>query len=737
MIEKDFDIPFIADLALREKQIQQNYRPVIAVHKWFARRPGTLFRVLLLSEFSGKPLREVFYKANDLSGRHVADPFMGGGTPILEANRVGCKVTGFDINPMSYWIVKQEIEHLDLDAYKEAAESLRSDLEKEIGHLYRTRCTLCGSHDAHVKYFLWVKTKPCHKCGKDIDLFPGYLLSADSRHPKNVFICPTCGELTETSDRNKPGRCNHCSAELTLNGSAKRSRCRCPVCNADNHFPDADLGPPRHRLFALEYHCLRCKPSHRGRFFKKPDDQDVAQVAAAERRLSRMRPKYVPDDEIPSGDETNRLHRWGYKRYLEMFNDRQLLGLELSARFISKISNERVRNALATNLSDLLRYQNMLCRYDTRALKSLDIFSVHGFPVGLIQCESNFLGIMEAGRNMCVGSGGWANIIEKFKKAKSYCDRPFEVRYQGRIKKIIPINGEWIGDHLNSVDSKLTRVVDISCQNAASSKLPDASLDAVFTDPPYFGNVQYAELMDFCYIWLKKLVGQNSQAFDADSTRTPDELTGNEDMGRGIDHFTEGLSAVFQRMSEALKPGAPLAFTYHHNNIQAYYSVAVAILDAGLTCSASLPCPAEMGASIHINGTGSSIIDTVFVCRTTGVMRQKWLADSSDEVARIVEEDLDQLRAGNVKPTHGDIRCIAYGHLIRIAIWSLRLDWNKNELTTSRIAKVANWLQRFGGWNEVEKYMEHDKTTTTKNMPLFAVHESAAEYGAEYADIPF
>ncbi|MBL0714552.1 MAG: DUF1156 domain-containing protein, partial [Desulfosarcina sp.] len=51
MIEKCFDIPFIADLALREKQIQQNYRPVIAVHKWFARRPGTMFRGLLLAEF--------------------------------------------------------------------------------------------------------------------------------------------------------------------------------------------------------------------------------------------------------------------------------------------------------------------------------------------------------------------------------------------------------------------------------------------------------------------------------------------------------------------------------------------------------------------------------------------------------------------------------------------------------------------------------------------------------------
>lgn len=143
MIEKDFEIPFIADLARREKQIQQNYRPIIAVHKWFARRPGTLFRGLILSEFSEKSLQEVYYTANNFSGLHIADPFMGGGIPVLESNRVGCDVTGFDINPMSYWIVKQE-----------------------IGHLHKTACTLCGSQDAHVKYFLWVKVIPCKQCGE-------------------------------------------------------------------------------------------------------------------------------------------------------------------------------------------------------------------------------------------------------------------------------------------------------------------------------------------------------------------------------------------------------------------------------------------------------------------------------------------------------------------------------------------------------------------------------------------
>ena len=59
-------------------------------------------------------------------------------------------------------------------------------------------------------------------------------------------------------------------------------------------------------------------------------------------------------------------------------------------------------------------------------------------------------------------------------------------------------------------------------------------------------------------------------------------------------------------------------------------------------------------------------------------MQRKWLADSPDDVANIVENDLNLLKAGNVKPTMGDTRCVTYGHLIRLAIWSLRLEWNKN-----------------------------------------------------------
>ena len=238
-IERDFDVRFIANLALREKQIQQNYRPVIAVHKWFARRPGTLFRGLLLSEFGDTPIKESFFRANDFKGITIADPFMGGGTPILEANRLGCNVIACDINPMAYWIVRQEIEHIDLAAYRTAAAKLIATLKRDVGALYHTSCLNCGDRDAMVKYFLWVKVLSCQDCDKDIDLFPGYLLAKNKRHPRNVIVCGSCGDLNEVEDRGNPGNCASCGDLLFLSGPAKRKRCSCQNCGTINAYPGA------------------------------------------------------------------------------------------------------------------------------------------------------------------------------------------------------------------------------------------------------------------------------------------------------------------------------------------------------------------------------------------------------------------------------------------------------------------------------------------------------------------
>ena len=692
-IETRFDIAFVADLALREKQVQQIYRPIIAVHKWFARRPGTLFRALALAEFGGAALGEIFFKANDLAGLKIADPFMGGGTSLIEANRIGCDVAGFDINPMAAWIVREELEHIDLAAYHAEADRLIRGLQREVGELYRTDCPRYGDRDVPVKYFLWVKVIRCDSCQKDIDLFPGYLLAEDARHPLNVLVCPRCGDLNEVKDVGKPGRCKTCKTELRLDGPASRGRCTCAHCGHPMRYLHPQDGPLRHRLFAIEYHNPRRKPGHRGRFFKKPDAKDLARVAAAQDRYRGLQLRFVPEQRIPPGDETDRLHRRGYTHYRQLFNGRQLLGLELSCRFIQEVRDERLRHALATNLSDLLRYQNMLCRYDTWALKSLDIFSVHGFPVGLVQCESNLIGITNR-NDTRIGSGSWTNIVEKYARAKRYCDAPFEVRLRGSARTQVPIEGEWIGERRCGLRG---RKVAIRCADAAAADLEPHSLDAVFTDPPYFGNVQYGELMDFCYIWLRRLIGVEAEGFDRASTRSAEELTGNVTRARGLEHFTAGLASVYSRMARALKPGAPLAFTYHHNKLEAYYPVGVAILDAGLICSASLPCPAEMGGSIHIHGTASSIVDTVFVCRDRGRAEDQQLFTTAAELSALVASDLQQLAEAGRRPTKGDARCVLFGHLTRMAVWNLRSQWDRSlkpaaklEIFSKAIARLAD-----------------------------------------------
>jgi len=734
-IERDFNVPFIAGLALREKQIQQNYRPIIAVHKWFARRPGTLFRGLLLAEFGGAPVDELFFRSNAFPGKRVADPFMGGGTPLIEANRLGCDVVGWDINPMAWWIVRQEIEHLDLPAYEAAARGLVRSLETEVGPLYRTTCGICGSTSASVKYFLWVKTLPCTQCGAQVNLFPGYLIAENRRHPKNVLLCSGCGSLSEVDDRSSPGACRACGRALTTGGPAGRSSCPCGRCGTINTYPRPAEGAPAHRLFAIEYHCKGCRSHHRGRFFKAPDERDRALVDEAASRWSKLTPEFVPDDAIPAGDETDRLHRWGYRCYREMFNERQRLGLELSARLIARVEDAKVRNALATNLSDLLRYQNMLCRYDTMALKSLDIFSVHGFPVGLVVCESNSLGIAR-GDGTAVGSGGWTNIIDKFARAKTYCDHPFEVTSSGGTKVQVAIPGEWIGESRNGRGEGPTRDVMLLSESATSAELPAASLDAVFTDPPYFGNVQYAELMDFCYVWLRRLAQPRPAAFEAPSTRNADELTGNATMARDLAHFTEGLAEVFRRMARALKPGAPLAFTYHHNRLEAYYPVVVAILDAGLVCTGTLPCPAEMGASIHISGTGSSVVDTVLVCRATGTISRRLTLDAPQAVAELARLDLEHLAQGGLKPTRGDIRCIIYGHLARLAIWRLRRNWQVDAPTAHKLSAAGEEIRMLGGFSAPEAILGESYTDAPFAHGVL-VGEVTTAYGGEDDAIPF
>ena len=325
---------------------------------------------------------------------------------------------------------------------------------------------------------------------------------------------------------------------LTLEGPARRNRCDCRHCHHVNTYPRPSAGPPRASAVCDRVLQSAAKARHKGRFFKKADAKDIARYRQAERRWKALSPHFVPEQPILAGDETDRLHRWGYEPLSRPLQSPSApSAFERSARLIDAVKNERVRHALATNFSDLLRYQNMLCRYDTMALKSLDIFSVHGSQSDSCMPNSNLLGIINGG-GANVGSGGWTNIIEKYAKAKRYLRRALRGAAPGRTQG--PDSDRGRVDRRAHERSAAAQRRHSLRQLATAVDLPPASLDAVFTDPPYFGNVQYGELMDFCYVWLRRLSARSADGFERESCRDRGGADRQSDRGQGPRPFHDG-----------------------------------------------------------------------------------------------------------------------------------------------------------------------------------------------------
>lgn len=681
-METHFDEALVAELAAAEKQVQQSYRPIIAVHKWFARRPGTLFRGLTLAELVHEPLADHYFTAHDLDGV-VLDPFMGGGTTLFETNRLGLSVVGYDTNPMSRWLVERELEDLDVGEFERVGERIAADVEEELRDLYTTRCEECGD-DAPVKFFMWVKTHVC-ECGHETLLFPGAIVAGRrmGRHTHDVVVCGSCRTVDQFLPDEMPDDCRHCGVPFADTKVPAKSECRCGRLFVVGR--PTNQAPPKHTLFALEYHCKNCKrqKGRRGRFFKGAHAEDHARFGLARDRFAVMESPHWPEDPIPAGDETNRLLRWGYRRFRDLHNERQMLGLAILADRIRKAPAD-LQPALATVYSDFIRYQNMVCRYDTAALKVLDVFSVHGFPVHRVQCEAALIGIPR------VGSGGYRHFLAKYASAKRYCQEPFETRRVNCRKKKLHVAGEHIASNLveDPADLNQKRATLLRCASVSVEGLPEASVDMVLTDPPYFANVQYSELMDLCYAWLRRLM-PDTPFFERDTSKSDDEVTGNVTGGRGIEAFAESLSGVYRAAAHALRPGNPFVFTYHHNDLRSYAALIVAVLDAGLVPVTTLVCPSEMRGSIHINSASSSRVDTVFVMR-------KPPTPVVGDLGMLVNERLtihvENLLAADLKVTIGDRRCIRHGLLAEDTMRALASGWNPSAPIEDRMAAARQTL---------------------------------------------
>jgi adenine-specific DNA methylase len=666
-IEQTLPLQELNQLAEQESHNKHYYRPSTYIHKWWARRLGTVFRTILLATFSppDKPVWDQFYEQHDFSDKIVLDPFMGGGTTVVEGLRLGCQVVGCDLNPVAWWTVKRAVESVPMRELHEAFRQLESDVAPRIRRLYRTRCHHPGcGREVDVLNVLWVNEATCVSCGSKVPLHGSYVI--DSDRDFRTILCPECGYVFTTQDKHSETVCPACQHEFnSRKGPAARMNFTCPTCGQTQPVLKAarrEEGPFPRRMYAILYLC----PVH-GRGMKAPDEEDHANFLDAVRQLEQEKDDLLfPRGKIPvEGRADPRPVNYGYTHWDMLFNKRQLLALSWLLESMLRLESDRARETLLGLFSYCLDYNTILCTYNGRSGGVGHFFTHHAYLVAHEGLENNVWG---AGENSGSFSGVYAR---KMKRAQIFREAPFEryVKPEGGTRRVfIPgerIDARFAADFEELVEDKEKNTL-LLCRSSEDLPIPPESIDAVVTDPPYFNNVQYSELSDFFYVWLRLALKDRYPHFASALTPKISEIVENPRQDKDTTFFLQGLSRVFNECRRVLEDEGALIFTFHHREPEAWAAVLGAVLDSGFYVSALYPVQAERDFSLHIRDQEAIEYDSIVVCRkrvTDG--RISW-EQLEDQVHFQAAETLRQLRENGQGLSRADVSVIVLGKCLEL-----------------------------------------------------------------------
>lgn len=660
-IEDGFPFEWLSEIAEVESWRKEVYRPPYHVHKWWARRLGSVFRAAIIAAAAprGSSVSDLFYEPVRIPGLVVFDPFMGSGTTVGEAHKLGAAAIGRDINPVAHRAVRLALSPVDRNEVQSHFETLAATAGRDILALYRSRDSqqrLCP-----VLYFFWVKHLPCPRCAARVDLFSHYLFAshaAKSRHPEAKAYCPGCGDLV---DCRYDAECVRCACGLAFDprvGPARRTTAVCPTCA--HEFPIAKTArargePPEHRCYAK----LLLLPDGRKEYLRTtPDDADA--FRAAVRRLREV-DLPVPSFPIPDGHNTRQIRNYGYRRWHELFNARQLLALTTLASSIRALPEGSSRDALALLFSGVLEFNNLFASYKgegTGAVRHL--FAHHILKPERTPIEANLWGTPRS-------SGSFSTLYRtRILRALDYKDAPFEVAVshdgaRKRGRKVFGISAPMGSPAITRcpVRGVGPGAVYLSCGDSAKTDLPRASVDLVVTDPPFFDNVHYSELADFFFVWQQTYFYNGSKG---SSTRHPQEVQDSRP-----EAFAKKLGSVFAECHRVLREDGLLVFSYHHSRDDAWASLASAVLGAGFSIVQCYPVKAEMAVAIPKSQARHPIdLDVLVICRKRSADTRHCLTDKGvlSTCREASEEQVRRLNAVGRKLSLNDTRVVVMSQLL-------------------------------------------------------------------------
>jgi putative DNA methylase len=589
-------------------------RPIYTAHKWFARRLGSVFRSLLIGVTSepNADFRRLYYGDADLTGLQVLDPFVGGGTSVFEASRLGATAFGCDVDPVACAVSRMELGAANLPDLAPTLAKLKERVGSRLAQ-YHAR----GS-DVVLHHF-WVQRVSCAGCDNGYDAHPNHVLADDgsSRHA----FCANCGAVQQIAAGASSFRCDCCTHDTICDhGNVVRGRAECPTCGHAEKLIDYGrrTGAPEWRLFAVETISLgegsKVIPMSQ-RTFRAADERDrrsydnaVSALAEAEAAGDVL----IPDDPVDTaGWSDERLSAYGYRRWRDLFNARQLLHLGLLAKEISLLAPP-LRGAVAMAFSDHLTTNCMMASYASGWRRLTPLFSLRAFRHIQRPVELNPW-IERAGR------GTFPNAIRKLTAAAAYARSPKE-----------PTGTNGFLDVPTRADHRRNQIHMGTAGNLAF--LASDSIDVVMTDPPYFDNIAYSELARFFGPWLKNLdVLDEREQQDI----LANSLVANRSRAGSVERYTEGLGQAFVEIARVLKPNGIVAFSYRHTDAPAWQALAEAIARTDLRITKVLPMPGEAGNGLHAQGD-RGLWDAVFVLRH---------GPGSTPVLRVSEREITEVEA--------------------------------------------------------------------------------------------
>jgi putative DNA methylase len=577
----------------------------------------------------------------------VYDPFSGGGSIPLEAQRLGLPAYGSDLNPVAVMIGKAMIEippkfkdmppiHPGIKerSFYRNAEGLAEDILfyagrlrdrawECIGHLYPT-VTLeerNGGGEETVLAWIWARTvrSPNPAMGGAlIPLVSSYWLCKKPK--KKVWVEP----LIEGRSIRFRVATGTPKDESKIDGGNKSGRGASFVCPLTGDAVTTEYVKAEGMAGRMGWQLLAIVAEGRGgRRYVSPSDFHET-VAFSET------PAWRPEFPMSQHPQYMSVTNYGPTNWSDLFMDRQTIALntfiELIPDVVSDIGgNPEYKNAIATYLalgvSRLANRQSTSTFWDNGAENIQQVFAMQALPMRWDTAEGN---------PFSTSSGNFVGQVE----------------YLAKVVSNLParVNG-----------SRLDQ------RNAQAASFKDC---VVSTDPPYYDNVPYADLSDFFYVWLRRsLRSYYPDLFGTVLVPKAEELVADHQRHSGRDpadgFFLTGMTEVMHNMAEQSRRDVPAAIYYAFRqgevdesglSSKGWATFLQAIIDAGYQIGSTWPVRTELTGNLKKNRNALAT-SVVLSCRRRAddaafVTRSEFLR----ALRREVPEAMRLLQAANIAP---------------------------------------------------------------------------------------